>query len=245
MNSKKTAESHSNPFREWIHTSKLSPFDCKPLPSDCPSPENPFRAGMKLEAVDFYYPNLYCVASILRVTGDELLICFDGWSDVSNYWCRFNSPEIRPIHTCQKNGIHLRCPGYGDGARDLWRSSNGDWEEYLLNTGSSALLEEEFSPLFLPESDSRVFTLTEFSARVLLFYQMDISKLPTQLQERIQNPKTCSKCETKFLIGWKSVRMFTKLSRIYMNNVDRTGIFCSQKCAAIFSVDLPLDFPEM
>ena len=225
-------------------------FEVKPFTSANLSPvtvllrKTPFRVGMKLEAVDRQYPGLFCVASILRVTGDELLLYFDGWSRKYNYWCRFNSPEIRPIYTCEKNHVSLQPPNRSEGARDQWNSGKGDWESYLANTGSSTLPDEDFSPLFLPQSGSRMFALSELSARVLLFYRMDTSKLPGQLRKRMQNPLTCSKCETTFLVGWASVCMFTcqemlNPSPTHKYSPNRASILCSQKCAALFSTDFP------
>ena len=45
-----------------------------------------FRIGMKLEAVDKKNMALTCVATVVDVLGDRILIHFDGWEDAYDYW---------------------------------------------------------------------------------------------------------------------------------------------------------------
>ena len=66
--------------------------------------------GMKLEAVDVKNSKLICVATIADVLGDKVLVHFDGWEDIYDYWCDPGSPYIHPVGWCQKNGVTLSPP---------------------------------------------------------------------------------------------------------------------------------------
>lgn len=59
--------------------------------------KNPFRIGWKLEAVDLKNSRKLCVASIVDVLDNRVLISFDGWDDVYDYWADISSPHIHPI----------------------------------------------------------------------------------------------------------------------------------------------------
>lgn len=63
---------------------------------------------MKLEAEDSN--GLWCVATISKVKGDELLIHFDGWSTDQDYWCQLDSIQIHPVGWCEENGRELEEP---------------------------------------------------------------------------------------------------------------------------------------
>ncbi|GFR17313.1 lethal(3)malignant brain tumor-like protein 4 [Trichonephila clavata] len=65
---------------------------------------------MKLEAVDKRNPGLIRVATIADKTDHNLLIHFDGWSSMYDYWVDDNSPDIHPIHWCAKTGHPLEPP---------------------------------------------------------------------------------------------------------------------------------------
>ena len=71
---------------------------------------NPFRVGMKLEAVDKKNNSLICVATVADVLGDRLLVRFDGWEDTYDYWCDPTSPYIHPIGWCKENSEALSPP---------------------------------------------------------------------------------------------------------------------------------------
>ncbi|GFR10896.1 lethal(3)malignant brain tumor-like protein 3 [Trichonephila clavata] len=75
-----------------------------------PCPPNEFKVGMKLEAVDKRNPGLIRVATIADKTDHNLLIHFDGWSSMYDYWVDDNSPDIHPIHWCAKTGHPLEPP---------------------------------------------------------------------------------------------------------------------------------------
>ena len=65
---------------------------------------------MKLEAKDRLNAHLICVATVVDVKKNQLLIHFDGWSDQYNYWCDTNSIDIHPAGWCSKYGYTLQPP---------------------------------------------------------------------------------------------------------------------------------------
>lgn len=69
-----------------------------------------FRVGMKLEAVDRKNTALICVATVADTLGDKVLVHFDGWEDVYDYWCDITSPYIHPVGWCQENARTLSPP---------------------------------------------------------------------------------------------------------------------------------------
>lgn len=73
----------------------------------CPSQ---FRVGMKLEAVDRKNSSLICVASVADLIDNRLLIHFDSWGDVYDYWTDPSSPYIHPVGWCEENGYDLTPP---------------------------------------------------------------------------------------------------------------------------------------
>ncbi|XP_059166997.1 lethal(3)malignant brain tumor-like protein 3 isoform X2 [Physella acuta] len=97
-----------------------------------------FRVGMKLEAVDKKNSSLVCVATVADTLGDRILIHFDGWEDVYDYWCDITSPSIHPVGWCKANGHSLSPPpDYGDGA-------NFTWDTYLADTKTTAVPSRAF-----------------------------------------------------------------------------------------------------
>jgi len=70
-----------------------------------------FRVGMKLEAADKKNnTEITCVATVLDVLGDRILIHFDGWDNIYDYWCDPSSPHIHHVGWCQENGKPLSPP---------------------------------------------------------------------------------------------------------------------------------------
>lgn len=65
---------------------------------------------MKLEAVDRRNPILIRVATIADRNDHSLLIHFDGWSTVYDYWVDDNNPDLHPIEWCAKTGHPLEPP---------------------------------------------------------------------------------------------------------------------------------------
>lgn len=69
-----------------------------------------FRVGMKLEAVDRKHSSLVCVASVADVMDSRILVHFDSWDDVYDYWADVSSPYIHPVGWCHHNGHSLTPP---------------------------------------------------------------------------------------------------------------------------------------
>jgi len=70
-----------------------------------------FRVGMKLEAVDKKNnTETTCVATVIDVLGDHVLIHFDGWDNIYDYWSDPSSPFLHPVGWCQENEKPLSPP---------------------------------------------------------------------------------------------------------------------------------------
>ncbi|XP_026201396.1 sex comb on midleg-like protein 2 isoform X2 [Anabas testudineus] len=74
-------------------------------------PQNSFKPGLKLEAVDKKNPYLICPATIGEVKGDEVFIMFDGWRGAFDYWCKYDSRDIFPVGWCSLTKHSLQPPG--------------------------------------------------------------------------------------------------------------------------------------
>ncbi|XP_015437327.1 PREDICTED: lethal(3)malignant brain tumor-like protein 3 isoform X1 [Dufourea novaeangliae] len=89
-----------------------------------------FRVGMKLEAVDRKHSSLVCVASIAGLMDSRLLVHFDSWDEVYDYWADASSPYIHPVGWCHHNGHSLTPPNnYKD-------PKSFTWDAYLRETRS-------------------------------------------------------------------------------------------------------------
>ena len=65
---------------------------------------------MKLEAVDRKHSGLVCVASVGGLMDSRILVHFDSWNDVYDYWTDTTSPYIHPVGWCQENDIDVTPP---------------------------------------------------------------------------------------------------------------------------------------
>jgi hypothetical protein len=66
---------------------------------------------MKLEAADKKSnTEVTCVATVVDVLGDRILIHFDGWDSIYDFWTDPSSPHIHPVGWCQENGKPLSPP---------------------------------------------------------------------------------------------------------------------------------------
>ncbi|XP_043500389.1 lethal(3)malignant brain tumor-like protein 1 isoform X1 [Polistes fuscatus] len=91
-----------------------------------------FRVGMKLEAVDRKHSSLVCVASIAGLMDSRILVHFDSWDEVYDYWADASSPYIHPVGWCHHNGHSLTPP---NNCKD---PKNFTWDIYLKETRSMA-----------------------------------------------------------------------------------------------------------
>ncbi|XP_021915653.1 lethal(3)malignant brain tumor-like protein 3 isoform X2 [Zootermopsis nevadensis] len=100
--------------------------------SICP---NGFRLGMKLEAVDRKNSSLVCVATVAELMDNRILVHFDSWDDIYDYWADPMSPYIHPVGWCEEHGHTLTPPNnYSKGGSNRAFS----WETYLKETKSVA-----------------------------------------------------------------------------------------------------------
>ncbi|XP_066588878.1 lethal(3)malignant brain tumor-like protein 3 isoform X2 [Prorops nasuta] len=91
-----------------------------------------FRVGMKLEAVDRKHSSLVCVASIAELMDSRILVHFDSWDEIYDYWADASSPYIHPVGWCHHNGHSLTPPNnYKD-------PKSFTWDSYLRETQSTA-----------------------------------------------------------------------------------------------------------
>jgi hypothetical protein len=65
---------------------------------------------MKMEAVDRKNSFLICVATVAAVLDNRILVHFDSWGDVYDYWADTSSPYIHPIGWCKAENHELTPP---------------------------------------------------------------------------------------------------------------------------------------
>ncbi|XP_011698405.1 PREDICTED: lethal(3)malignant brain tumor-like protein 3 isoform X3 [Wasmannia auropunctata] len=90
-----------------------------------------FRVGMKLEAVDRKHSSLLCVATIAGLLDSRILVHFDSWDEVYDYWADASSPYIHPVGWSHHNGRVLVPP-------NNYKEKTFTWDTYLRETGSVA-----------------------------------------------------------------------------------------------------------
>ena len=64
---------------------------------------------MKLEAED-RKNDLVCVASISDILDNRMLINFDSWDEMYDFWVDPTSPYIHPVGWAEENGVPLTPP---------------------------------------------------------------------------------------------------------------------------------------
>ncbi|KAM7542187.1 hypothetical protein Aperf_G00000011187 [Anoplocephala perfoliata] len=100
----------SKTLRRTVEEGKAAPPECFARPP--PDPEcNLFKKGDKLEAVDRHNAQLICPATIGEVSGQHVLVSFDGWSGNFDYWTRYDSRDLFPCGWCKLAGHALQSPG--------------------------------------------------------------------------------------------------------------------------------------
>lgn len=65
---------------------------------------------MKLEAVDRKNSSLVCVATVAELMDNRILVHFDSWDDIYDYWADPMSPYIHPVGWCEEHGHTLTPP---------------------------------------------------------------------------------------------------------------------------------------
>lgn len=113
---------------------------------------------MKLEAVDKSNHELVCVATVAEILGGRILIHFDSWEDIYDYWADPTSPLIHPIGWCEQNGVQLVPPKglYCNGVKQINNTlinigyKDFTWEDYLRDTKTQAVPMRAFKPKTCP-----------------------------------------------------------------------------------------------
>ena len=248
---------------EFIHDTKWArkiihqKHATEPLPTDKSYELNLFKPGMRVEAIDRVYPQYVCVASILRVLGDEVLVFFDGWSNAYNYWCRYDSPEIRPVGTAEKLKMPL-CPpsstSPGSNSNPDWRRGGGTWKGYLEVKCVKAAPGHIFGKLIIPEGSDKyselaekkdcksivrengLLSLFENCARVAVRANLDNSKCPVKIKEKLNGARKCIVCGGPFIVGFHGILPWTSIEWIRSKPFSRMSVLCSLRCAEEFII---------
>ncbi|KAK7881181.1 hypothetical protein WMY93_029590 [Mugilogobius chulae] len=122
------------------HKSTAAPTEVFNQYQWCPSRRScGFKVGQKLEGVDPFHPNLFCVLSVAEVIGCRLRLHIDGFSESYDFWVNSDSPEIRPIGFCRQSQRRLEPP---KGVSE----EHFDWSLYLQETNSEAAPASAFRP---------------------------------------------------------------------------------------------------
>jgi lethal(3)malignant brain tumor-like protein len=110
-------------------TPKSVPAPVSLFKSPYPRAPNPFKVGMKLEAIDPQHQRLFCVCTVEEKLGYRIKLHFDGFSSTYDFWVNADSPNIFPAGYCQSSSRVLQTP-------PKWSSKKFDWSEYLDFTNS-------------------------------------------------------------------------------------------------------------
>ncbi|CAH1401496.1 unnamed protein product [Nezara viridula] len=119
------------------NNAKAAPQSCFENNSSNLDQVNLFKVDMKLEAVDRKNTFLVCVSTVAAVMENRILVHFDSWDDMYDYWVDISSPYIRPVGWC-KNANHELTPPNGIKLEDF------SWKKYLKETRSVAAPEKAF-----------------------------------------------------------------------------------------------------
>jgi lethal(3)malignant brain tumor-like protein len=65
---------------------------------------------MKLEADDVKNSGRICVATVMDVLENRILVHFDGWDRKYDYWAEISSPNIHPVDWHKKHNFDLVPP---------------------------------------------------------------------------------------------------------------------------------------
>lgn len=110
-------------------TPKSVPAPVKFFKNPYPRIPNPFKVGMKLEAIDPQNQKLFCVCTVEEKLGYRIKLHFDGYSTAYDIWVNADSPNIFPSGFCHSTNRELQTP-------PKWSNKKFDWSEYLDHTNS-------------------------------------------------------------------------------------------------------------
>lgn len=110
-------------------TAKSVPAPVELFKSPYPRSPNPFKVGMKLEAIDPANQKLFCVSTVEEKLGYRIKLHFDGYPAAYDFWVNADSANIFPAGFCHSTNRVLQTP-------PKWSSKKFDWSEYLDYTNS-------------------------------------------------------------------------------------------------------------
>ena len=125
-------------------TEKSVPAPVELFKNPYPRSPNPFKVGMKLEAIDPANQKLFCVCTIEEKLGYRIKLHFDGYPACYDFWVNADSPNIFPAGFCHSTNRVLQTP-------PKWSTKKFDWSEYLDYTnaiGASAVLFPRYKEVF-------------------------------------------------------------------------------------------------
>jgi hypothetical protein len=122
-------------------------------PSPAKPVKNEFKKGQKLEAVDQKNPHLLCPATIKDCDKDNLLVSFDGWSQLCNFWCNYTSRDIFPVGWSNLANHPLQLPGNYDEKRKSHRRSGGNTAKTPIATAIPTTLTPNSNSSFSKQSN--------------------------------------------------------------------------------------------
>ncbi|CRL03312.1 CLUMA_CG016368, isoform A [Clunio marinus] len=127
-------------------TEKSVPAPLNLFQSPYPRHENPFKVGMRVEAIDPENQKMFCVCTVEEKLGYRIKLHFDGFSPNYDFWVNADSPNIFPAGFCQSNNRVLNTP-------PRWTKQKFDWSEYLDRTNSIGAQRSMFPRLMKASSE--------------------------------------------------------------------------------------------
>lgn len=116
---------------EYLRETKsiAAPYEC--FKQAVTFPQNEFKIGMKLEALDPRNVTSTCIATVVYIQGLRLRLRLDGSDNKNDFWRLVDSSEIHTIGYCEKSGGMLQPPlGF--------RMNASSWPMFLLKTLNGA-----------------------------------------------------------------------------------------------------------
>lgn len=110
-------------------TEKSVPAPLELFKNPYPLIANPFKVGMKLEAIDPANQKLFCICTVEEKLGYRIKLHFDGFPIAYDFWVNADSRNIFPSGFCHSTNRVLQMP-------PKWVNKKFDWSEYLDYTNS-------------------------------------------------------------------------------------------------------------
>jgi len=116
-------------------------------------PCNMFKVGQKLEAVDLKSPHMIFPATVREVSGDRILVGFDGFNRQGEYWCHYASRDIFPVGWCQSTGHFLNNPGNLPEKRSLSKEKKDNTSNVQIKRNVSSSCQSDHNNNVIPKKN--------------------------------------------------------------------------------------------